>query len=74
MNDSEINQKERQLIDNAIESLRALAHNHGLHSEHYDEHWMNMLDEMVKTCRYRDVDCLRLQRYLGELAVPSSSH
>ena len=68
--DSQINQQERQCIDVAIEALRTLAHNHGMHSEHYDEQWMDMLDKMIKNLRTRDADCLRLQRHLGELAVP----
>lgn len=67
MTDNEINRDEMRAIANAITALRAVAAIHGYHQEHYDSDWMETLDEMIGRLRYRDGDCLRLQRHLGEL-------
>jgi hypothetical protein len=63
--DSEINRDEMRAIANAITALRAVVKVHGQHQEHYDSVWMEVLDEMITNLRYRDGDCLRLQRHLG---------
>jgi type 1 glutamine amidotransferase len=74
MTDSEINKHEVRAIDSAIEALRVVATIHGFHQEHYDSDWMDQLDLMIQLLRGGDSKCLRLQRHLGELAVPASSH
>ena len=72
--DSQINQDEMKSIANAIATLRVVAIVHGYHQEHYDPDWMDQLDLMIQRLRGRDAACLRLQRHLGELAVPAESH
>lgn len=67
MTDNEINREEMRAIANAITAIRAVAAIHGHHQEYYDSDWMEVLDEMITNLRYRDGDCLRLQRHLGEL-------
>ena len=74
MTDSEINREEMRAIADAIEAVRVVATLHGLHQEHYDPDWMDQLDLMIHRLRGGDSKCLRLQRHLGELAVPASSH
>jgi hypothetical protein len=74
MTDSEINRDEMRAIANAIEALRVVATLHGFHQEHFDPDWIDQLDLMINRLRHRDAGCLRLQRHLGELAVPASSH
>ena len=74
MTDSEINQQEMRAIAAAIEALRVVATLHGFHQKHFDIDWSEQLDLMIQKLRYRDGDCLRLQRHLGELAVPGSCH
>jgi len=75
MTDSEINQMEMRALVDAIDALRGVAQAHGMHEEHYyDPDWMDMIDVMILRLRSRDAGCLRLQRHLGELAVPAKSN
>lgn len=67
--DSQINQDEMRAIANAIAALRVVAMVHGYHQEHYNPDWIDQLDLMIQRLRYRDEDCLRLQRHLGELTT-----
>lgn len=74
MTDSEINQMEMRVLVEAIDALRGVSQVHGMHDEHYDPDWMDQLDLMIQRLRHRDSGCLRLQRHLGELAVPAESN
>lgn len=60
-------------IEAAVTALRAVAHRHGMHQEHYDPDWMDSLDTMVLRLRHRTDDCYRTQRAMFGLAVPAGS-
>ena len=73
MTDSEINREEMRAIASAIEAVRVVATIHGFQQEHFDPSWSDQLDLMIQQLRGGDSKCLRLQRALGELAVPAVS-